>query len=81
MLHSSHTHTHTHTHAHTRSHTHSWHTRALFLFLACQAVVLDLEDGVAVSEKEDARDRIREALNVLDFGVAECLVRINTGPP
>jgi citrate lyase subunit beta-like protein len=38
---------------------------------------LDMEDGVALSKKEDARKGIIEALTHVDFGRTERLVRIN----
>ena len=41
------------------------------------SVILDLEDGVAVSRKEAARQVIVEALGTLDFGATERLVRLN----
>ena len=44
---------------------------------AADVLVLDLEDAVPLSEKEVARDRIREALGSLDFGAKEVAVRIN----
>lgn len=43
------------------------------------AVILDLEDAVAPSEKDAARFVIRNALRVLDFFGAERMVRINQG--
>ena len=39
---------------------------------------LDMEDGVALSKKEDARKGIIDALAHVDFGRTECLVRINS---
>ncbi|MBC8063794.1 MAG: citrate lyase ACP [Chlorobia bacterium] len=42
-------------------------------------VILDLEDSVAPSEKDAARDLVRQALRTLDFGKSERLVRINSG--
>lgn len=44
------------------------------------AVILDLEDSVAPSEKDAARSIVRNALRVLDFGSAERMVRINPLP-
>lgn len=43
------------------------------------AIILDLEDSVAPSEKMAARFIIRNALRVLDFFGAERMVRINQG--
>jgi len=40
-------------------------------------VIMDLEDGVALNRKEDARRTTRDALKDLDFGGTERLVRIN----
>ncbi|MBX3081288.1 MAG: CoA ester lyase [Anaerolineae bacterium] len=41
------------------------------------SVILDLEDGVAVNRKQEARATIVEALKTLDFGRSERLIRIN----
>jgi citrate lyase beta subunit len=46
--------------------------------LGADGVILDLEDGVALNRKEQARAVILEALTTLDFGRSERLVRINT---
>lgn len=40
-------------------------------------VVMDLEDGVALNRKADARATVVEALTTLDFGRTERLVRLN----
>ncbi len=40
-------------------------------------VIMDLEDGVALNRKEAARQSIVTALNELDFGSVEKIVRIN----
>ncbi len=45
--------------------------------LGVDCICLDLEDGVAVNRKLGARDTITEALQKLDFGHSERLVRIN----
>ena len=45
--------------------------------LGADCVVIDLEDGVAVSRKQAARDAAREALKTVNFGRTERLVRIN----
>lgn len=47
--------------------------------LATDSIILDLEDGVALNRKDVARQTIVEALNELDFGRRERLIRIN--PP
>lgn len=45
--------------------------------LDVDSVVMDLEDGVALNQKDTARETVREALNTLEFGDTERLVRIN----
>ena len=45
--------------------------------LPADTIILDLEDGVALSQKEAARLTVRQALRELDFGTRERLVRIN----
>lgn len=45
--------------------------------LDVDGVILDLEDGVAVNRKDEARGTILEALKTVDFGRSERLVRIN----
>jgi len=42
-------------------------------------IILDLEDGVAPSEKDAARPLVRNALRAVDFGHCERMVRINQG--
>ena len=46
--------------------------------LAVDSICLDLEDGVAVNRKLGARLTIAEALQTLQFGQSERLVRINS---
>ena len=41
------------------------------------AIVLDLEDGVAASEKENARSRVMKAAETVSRGSCDVLVRIN----
>ena len=41
-------------------------------------VIMDLEDGVALNRKLEARQTVVVALNELDFGSVEKIVRINT---
>ena len=36
--------------------------------LAVDSIIMDLEDGVALNRKEEARNTILEALATLDFG-------------
>ncbi len=45
--------------------------------LGVDSICLDIEDGVALNHKEQARGTIAEALGALDFGRSERLVRIN----
>ncbi len=45
--------------------------------LAADALMLNLEDGVAASVKDAARQNVVEALRTLDFGSRERIVRIN----
>ncbi len=45
--------------------------------LGVDCLCMDLEDGVALSRKSEAREYIVEALTTLDFGQSERLVRIN----
>jgi citrate lyase beta subunit len=45
--------------------------------LGVDCICMDLEDGVAPNRKDIARQTIAEALNTLDFGRSERLVRIN----
>ena len=50
-------------------------TKALTLDLDC--VCMDMEDGVALNQKSEARITIAKALLELDFGTSEKLLRIN----
>ena len=45
--------------------------------LACDVVILDLEDAVAPDEKAAARDRVVEAVREGGFGGRELVVRVN----
>ncbi len=45
--------------------------------LDVDSIVMDLEDGVAFSQKAEARRTVVEALQTLDFGRSERLVRMN----
>jgi citrate lyase beta subunit len=45
--------------------------------LQADSIILELEDGVAYSHKAEARQLVAEALQTLDFGRSERLVRIN----
>ena len=41
------------------------------------SIVMDLEDGVALNNKDEARRVVVEALRSLDFGRSERLIRLN----
>ena len=45
--------------------------------LGADCICMDLEDGTALSQKAAARTIVREALQALDFGPGEKLVRLN----
>jgi len=45
--------------------------------LGVDSVIMDLEDGVALNNKAAARETVRVALQEVDFGKTERLVRIN----
>ena len=45
--------------------------------LAADSLIMDMEDGVALNNKEQARQTIQHALITLDFGKTERLVRLN----
>jgi citrate lyase subunit beta/citryl-CoA lyase len=45
--------------------------------LDADALILDLEDGVAEAQKETARGQVLQALKTVDFGDKEKIVRIN----
>jgi citrate lyase subunit beta/citryl-CoA lyase len=46
--------------------------------LPADVLLLNLEDGVAVSKKDQARDTVVQALDEVDFGSREIVVRINS---
>ena len=46
--------------------------------LPADVLMLNLEDGVAVSEKDHARDTVVQALDDVDFGSHEVVIRINS---
>jgi citrate lyase beta subunit len=50
-------------------------TKALTLGVDC--ICMDMEDGVALNRKAEARATIAKALKELDFGVSEKLARVN----
>ncbi len=45
--------------------------------LDVDSIVMDLEDSVTLEQKTEARQTVSEALNTLDFGRSERLVRLN----
>lgn len=45
--------------------------------LDVDTVILDLEDAVAVSQKEETREKLLQALHSHDFGGAEIVIRVN----
>lgn len=45
--------------------------------LDVDSLVMDLEDGVALNRKAEAREVVRDALKTIDFGRTERLVRLN----
>ncbi|HSG15501.1 MAG TPA: CoA ester lyase [Anaerolineae bacterium] len=47
--------------------------------VGADVIILDLEDGVAVSQKSEARQNVTEVLSEVDFGRVERMIRIN--PP
>ncbi|KAF2068844.1 hypothetical protein CYY_009831 [Polysphondylium violaceum] len=52
--------------------------KAIALSDKIDSIVLDLEDGVAINMKQQARDMIRESVVKDSFGKSELLVRINS---
>ena len=45
--------------------------------LACDSIIFDLEDAVAVAAKSTARDSVCRAVNEGDYGYRELIVRVN----
>src|SRR5512135_1817528 len=45
--------------------------------LGVDCICMDIEDGVALNRKADARSTIVQALQTLDFGRSERIVRVN----
>ncbi len=45
--------------------------------LGADSIIMDLEDGVALTRKAEARRAVVEALRTMDFGRSERLIRIN----
>ncbi|XP_046556214.1 citramalyl-CoA lyase, mitochondrial-like isoform X1 [Haliotis rubra] len=46
--------------------------------LGVDCAVLECEDGVALSQKADARENIRQMLDEVDFSGVDCAVRVNS---
>jgi citrate lyase beta subunit len=46
--------------------------------LGVDCVCMDMEDGVAIMQKTEARAVIAQAMKELDFGKSECCIRINS---
>jgi len=55
----------------------SWKMITKALTLGVDCICMDMEDGVALNRKAEARTTIAKALQELDFGASEKLVRIN----
>lgn len=55
----------------------NWHKITKALTFSADSICLDMEDGVAVNRKAEARATIAKALQELDFGRSEKLARIN----
>jgi citrate lyase beta subunit len=55
-----------------------WHKMEKAAASGADSVCLDLEDGVAPNRKVEARQLVVRALNDLDFGKSERLVRVNS---
>ena len=45
--------------------------------LAVDSIIMDLEDAIALNQKDAARESVAAALQEVDFGRSEALVRIN----
>ncbi|OGO72429.1 MAG: hypothetical protein A2Z49_01375 [Chloroflexi bacterium RBG_19FT_COMBO_56_12] len=54
-----------------------WHKINKALTLGVDCICMDMEDGVALNRKAEARQTIARALQELDFGRSEKLARIN----
>ena len=55
-----------------------WNKINKAITLHVDSICMDMEDGTALSHKQEARNTIAKALQELKFGKAEKLVRINT---
>ncbi len=54
-----------------------WHKIQKATTLGVDSICMDMEDGVALNRKAEARQTIAQALRTLDFGASERLARIN----
>ena len=56
----------------------NWKMITKSITLGVDSICMDMEDGTAISKKAEARATIAKALQELDFGKSEKLVRINS---
>ncbi len=56
----------------------NWKMIVKSITLGVDSICMDMEDGVAVNKKAEARATIAKALQELDFGASEKLARINS---
>ena len=56
----------------------NWKMITKSISLGVDSICMDMEDGTAVNKKAEARAAIAKALQELDFGASEKLVRINS---
>lgn len=56
----------------------NWRMITKSISLGVDSICMDMEDGTAVNKKAEARAAIAKALQELDFGASEKLVRINS---
>jgi citrate lyase subunit beta-like protein len=56
----------------------NWKMITKSVTLGVDSICMDMEDGTAISKKAEARTTISKALQELDFGKSEKLVRINS---
>jgi len=56
----------------------NWRMITKSISLGVDTICMDMEDGTAVNKKAEARAAIAKALQELDFGASEKLVRINS---
>lgn len=56
----------------------NWKMITKSITLGVDSICMDMEDGVAINKKQEARETIAKALRELDFGSSEKLARINS---